>query len=202
MPRRTGPVVAVLLALSLLLTGCRSSGKTSSAAPDSGDSQSSSAPLADTGPGSIGASKLDSGAQCPSRNTKAFAKTRFVLHTGEAFGAFHRYLYKPYKAGAFAKGSPGRVEGFAKAGLAALFIKRQARLASEDVKADPSLCAFIVARLAVIEDGVSGAVVKLKGGDPSDLTNINTAVSLMKSSLSGKGVAVREDPNPNLSATG
>jgi hypothetical protein len=42
---------------------------------------------------------------CPTSNTKSFAKTKFVLHAGLAFGAFHRYLYKPYQAGTFNKGA-------------------------------------------------------------------------------------------------
>lgn len=204
MPRRTAPVLAVLLALSLVLTGCGSKSKTVSGATGGGSSQSqaSTAPQAGAGTGSSAAGTPDSGAQCPSSNTKTFAKSRFVLHTGEAFGAFHRYLYKPYKAGAFAKGSPGRIKGFAKAALAALFIKRQVRLASEDVKANPSLCKAIAAPLAQVGDGISGAVNKLKGGDPSGITDTNTAVSGIESSAAGKGVAVKEDPNPNLNSTG
>ena len=37
-----------------------------------------------------------------------FAKTKFVLHTGLAIGAFRRYIYKPWKAGKFQKGADGR----------------------------------------------------------------------------------------------
>jgi len=29
------------------------------------------------------------------------AKTKFVLHAGLAFGAFHRYIYEPFRSGAF-----------------------------------------------------------------------------------------------------
>jgi hypothetical protein len=39
-----------------------------------------------------------------------FAKTKFVLHAGLAFGAIHRYIYKPLRAGALRSGTPGRVK--------------------------------------------------------------------------------------------
>ena len=42
-----------------------------------------------------------------------FAKTKFVLHTGLALGAFHRYIYKPWKAGKLKKGAGGRVVALA-----------------------------------------------------------------------------------------
>jgi len=132
------------------------------------------------------------GTQCPSTNTKNFAKSRFVLHTGEAFGAFHRYLYKPYKAGSFRKGTPGRLKAFVKAGAAALFIKRQVRLATEDVKANPTLCKAVAAPLAKVGDTISGAVSKLKGGDASGITDANTSIDGIKSSSASNGVAVKD----------
>ncbi len=136
--------------------------------------------------------------QCPSSNAKNFAKTRFVLHTGEAFGAFHRYLYKPYQAGAFSKGSAGRLKTFLKAGAAALFLKRQVRLASEDVKANPTLCKIIAAPLVKVGDTISAAVSKLKGGDPSGIVAANTNITSIENSSASHGVAVKEDLNPNL----
>ncbi len=195
MSRRTPPIVAVLLAVSLLLTGCggKSSTATGSTGGGSSQSQASAAPQ---GQASTGADAA--GTQCPSSNAKNFAKTRFVLHTGEAFGAFHRYLYKPYQAGSFRKGSPGRIKAFVKAAAAALFIKRQVRLATEDVKANPTLCKAVAAPLAKVGDTISGAVSKLKGGDASGITDANTSIASIKSSSASHGVAVTEDPNPNL----
>jgi len=193
--RRTPPIVAVLLAVSLLLTGCggKSSTATGSSGGGSSQSQASTAPQGQASTGAAAA-----GTQCPSSNTKNFAKTRFVLHTGEAFGAFHRYLYKPYQAGSFHKGTPGRLKAFVKAGAAALFIKRQVRLATEDVKANPTLCKAVAAPLAKVGDTISGAVNKLKGGDASGITDANTSIDGIKSSSASNGVAVKENPNPNL----
>ena len=53
------------------------------------------------------------------------AKTKFVLHAGLAFGAFHRYILEPYRAGAFRKGAPGRTKALVKAGAAGLFAYRE-----------------------------------------------------------------------------
>jgi hypothetical protein len=52
-------------------------------------------------------------------------------------------------------------------GLAALFVKREIRLASEDVKANPTLCKAIAAPLGKIGDAVQAAFDKLKTGDAS-----------------------------------
>jgi len=201
--RRTPPIVAVLLAVSLLLTGCggKSSTATGTSGGGSSQSQASTAPQsqASTAPqGQASTGTAAAGTQCPSSNTKNFAKSRFVLHTGEAFGAFHRYLYKPYQAGSFRKGTPGRLKAFLKAGAAALFIKRQVRLATEDVKANPTLCKAVAAPLGKVGDTISGAVSKLKGGDASGITDANTSIDGIKSSSASNGVAVKEDPNPNL----
>jgi len=50
---------------------------------------------------------------------------------------FHRYLYTSPTGGHFKKGASGRITAFIKGGLAALFIKREVRLASQVVKANP-----------------------------------------------------------------
>jgi len=47
-------------------------------------------------------------------------------------------------------------------------------------------------------DTISGAVSKLKGGDASGITDANTSIASIKSSSASHGVAVTEDPNPNL----
>jgi hypothetical protein len=186
-PRRDRPVgarrtlaltTAVLLAMVIALAGCGKSTTTNSgaAAPTSSSSVA-------------GASAATT---CPTSNTTAFAKTKFVLHTGLAFGTFHRYIYKPFKAGGFSKGAHGRVVAFVKAGATALFIKREIRLATEDVKANPTLCKAIAAPLAKLGDAISGAVTKLKGGDPSAITDANSQISDITSKSSSNGAPITE----------
>ncbi len=193
MSRRTAPVLAVLLALSVLLTGC---GASKTTATGTGSSQSSSQPSGGASADSSGSA--GSSGDCPTSNTKSFAKTKFVLHAGLAFGAFHRYLYKPYKNHAFSKGANGRFKTILKAGAAALFIKREVRLATEDVKANPSLCKGIAAPLAKVGDGISGAVTKLKGGDPIGIEDANSSISSIKDSAARKGTTVKEDDSASV----
>ncbi|WP_299569381.1 hypothetical protein [uncultured Williamsia sp.] len=188
--RRLAVLLMILVAPIALLAGCKKSDSSSSAAPSSAavsTSQSGSAPSG-------------SATDCPTSNTTSFAKTKFVAHSGLAFGAFHRYLYKPYRAGTFTKGADGRLTAFAKGGLAALFIKREIRLASEDVKANPTLCRAIAAPLARIGDTVQAAFDKVKSGDASGIDGVESAITSVSSSSKKDGVDITENDNPDLNS--
>lgn len=82
-----------------------------------------------------------------------FAKVKFVLHSALAYGAFHRYVYKPYRAGAFKSGASGRTKALAKAGAAALFAANELRLARRAALSDD--------RLRAIGDRIAGLVPNL-----------------------------------------
>jgi len=190
--------VVLLLAL-VLVAGCGPSTH-NAGAPSAGTSAGADDAIpADPSGTSADAQPIDE--SCPTSNTISFAKTKFVLHAGLAFGAFHRYLYKPYQAGTFKKGASGRITAFIKGGLAALFIKREVRLASQDVKANPTLCKAIAAPLGKIGDGVQSAFDKLKSGDASGVTSVNALVSSVEGSSGKDGVAITENDNPDLSST-
>ncbi len=137
-------------------------------------------------------------ADCPTTNTTSFATTEFVLRSGLAFGAFHRYLYRPYRAGTFSKGADGRVTAFVKGGAATLFIEREVRLASEDVAANPTLCKAIAEPLAKAGDTVAAAFAEVKGGNASGIDGVNSAISSIASSSSKNGVDITEDDNPDI----
>jgi hypothetical protein len=187
---RTVRTLLLLVLLPLLLVGCGP--KNSSQAGGDTDPADPAGTSADAAP-------IDE--SCPTSNTISFAKTKFVLHTGLAFGAFHRYLYKPYKAGTFKKGADGRITAIIKGGLAALFVKREIRLASADVKANPTLCKAIAAPLGKLGDTVQAAFDKLKGGDPSGIEDANGAISSIESTSSKDGVAITENENADLTST-
>jgi hypothetical protein len=188
---RADRLLVLVLLLPLLLVGGCGPNSASSAAGDS-------VPADPTGTSSD-AQPID--ASCPTSNTIAFAKTKFVLHSGLAFGAFHRYLYKPYQAGTFQKGASGRIAAFVKGGLAALFVKREIRLASEDVKANPTLCKAIAAPLAKIGDSVQSALDKLKSGDASGITDTNSLISSVEDSSSKGGAPITENEDADLTST-
>lgn len=183
-------MIPMLIALTLLAGGCKNNSSSTSTAAASSAPQASTA---DSAPASTSANG------CPTSNTTDFAKTKFVLHTGLAFGAFHRYLYKPFRAGTFTTGTKiHRVVVFAKAGAAALFIKREVRLAIVDVKANPTLCKTLAAPLTALGDGISGAVTKLKGGDTTAVEDVQKSVTSIESAASSGGAAITEDPNASI----
>lgn len=190
MKRRTASLLAVLLTFAMFVAGCGGSSTNTGSAGSSASTQSQVQPT--PAGGGAGAASAPAGAagQCPTNNTKVFAKTRFVLRAAEAFGVFHRYLYKPYHKGAFAKGVNGRLRTFVKAGLAVLFIKRQVRLATEDAKANATLCNAVAAPLTQIKDTLSGAVDQLKNGDTSGIEGLNSVVSAVQGSAAKRGIAV------------
>lgn len=176
-------LLSLVLAFAVLIAGCGPTSSTASQALAS-SAAASEAPATNSAGGSA----------CPTSNTTPFDKTKFVLHAGLAFGAFHRYLYKPYRAGTFTTGTKThRVLTFTKAGAAALFVKREVRLASEDVKGNPTLCKAIAAPLASLGDNISGAVTKLKGGDASGLSSDNGLVSQVEKSATGGGAPITEN---------
>jgi len=85
-----------------------------------------------------------------------FAKTKFVLHAGLAFGAFHRYILKPYRAGSFRKNAPGRTKALAKAGAAALFAYHELKVARTDAVCDGP-------RLRALAGSISNALSAING---------------------------------------
>jgi len=68
-----------------------------------------------------------------------FAKTKFVLHTGLALGAFKRWIYDPWKDGSFSQGAEGRKKALVKAGLAGAFTLRELKAARDAALSDDQL---------------------------------------------------------------
>lgn len=146
--RRTAVVLVSLLLLAGLVTGC---GSSSSSSASSGSAASQPATTA-------------SGS---STGTTHFAKTKFLLHAGLAFGAFHRYIYKPFKTGAFGTAGRGRkVLIVAKGALAALFVEHELRLAAGDVQSS-SLLRHLFSPFTALADRVRSLGSGLRGGSTS-----------------------------------
>jgi hypothetical protein len=122
-----------------------------------------------------------------------FAKTKFVLHMGLAFGAFHRYIYKPLKSGAFKSGAPGRTKAFLKAAAAALFAAHELKLANADALSDEHL-----RPLAEKVDGLFKKLASLggalKGGslNPADILGSAGAVDTLAAASGGLGVGIKD----------
>jgi hypothetical protein len=120
------------------------------------------------------------------------ATTKFVFHTGLALGVFHRYVYKPFKAGDFRHPLLHKL-ALLKAGAAALFIAHEVRLASEDAKASALLRKFI-APLQSLASSIGGLASGLKSGHPDTaaLGSANSEVEALKGGAAAAGVPVRE----------
>ncbi len=208
--RRVTAVLALLLAGCLLVAGCGSKTSTTGAGSGSGTTSSSpagsspAAPSTSSGSGAAGAGSSSSSASgstdangCPTSNTTTFAKSKFVLHTGLAFGTFHRYIYKPFKAGQFSSGASGRVATFAKGGATALFAKREIRLASQDVKANPTLCRVLAAPLSKLAATFDGLGTKLKHGDTSGVSDANSQIAGISAASAKGGAPITERTDEN-----
>ncbi len=190
-------VVLALVLPVLVIAGCGPT-STGSVAPSAAATPTTATPTS-AAQGTADNAPIDP--TCPATSTTAFAKTKFVGHAGLAFGAFHRYLWKPYRAGTFGRGASGRVTAFVKGGLAALFVKREVRLADEDAKADPTLCRAIAAPLATIGNDVTSAVDELRSGNAAGVNGVDSAISSVESSSGTQGTPITENEDPDLSST-
>jgi hypothetical protein len=74
----------------------------------------------------------------PSTTTTSHPNVRFLLHFGLAGGAFHHFIYLPFKAGDFAHPLSHKL-AVAKAGAAALFVYHELKLSADDVKSSQTL---------------------------------------------------------------
>ncbi len=184
-------VVLTVVLGALVLVGCGKS-TTTSAGSSAGVTSSVPAAGAAGGAGTSGSGPTTSAGGCPTSNTKSFAKSKFVLHVGLAAGTFHRYLYKPFKAGTFHKGASGRISGLVKGGATALFDEHEIRQAITDVKANPTLCKVLIAPLSEVADKFTAMKSKLTSGDTTSLDTVNSSLSSISSTSAKDGTPITE----------
>lgn len=184
--RRSVLTIVPLLLVALLLGGCGGSTKNNSSAATT-PSAGASEPTAGSTPSTSTAADT-----CPASTTKSFAKTKFVAHVGLAAGSFHRWIWKPYKAGTFAKGAHGRLKATIKAGLTAAFIAHEVKIASEDVSASPALCKVLKKPLVALGNQLDGLKSKITGGDLSSLDGVNTAIAGVTTLSDKNGAQITE----------
>lgn len=121
-----------------------------------------------------------------------FAKTKFALHAGLAFGAFHHFIYKPAKAGDFKHPLLHKLE-VVKAGLAAVFVVHELKIALADARSSP-LLAKLLHPLLALQDRISALTGKVKHGSvtASDLAPANGQISSIKSQAQSAGYGITE----------
>ena len=163
-------VITLVMGLMILLggaTACSSSSSSTQAATPASQTASSTA--------------SPSTASCASAGTRKIPKTRLLADLALTYGAFHRYLYKPYKAGAFRKGADGRIKAIIKAGLATAVIVKLLSNAKENAAADPTLCKYVPS-MDNIKASLSNLADKIKGGSAtsSDADSTNSLFEQLK----------------------
>jgi hypothetical protein len=160
---------ALLVALALAASACGSSSKSSS-------TTSAAAPAT----------------SATSTNGVKLAKTKFALHAGLAFGAFHRWIYKPLKAGDFAHPLSHKA-ALVKAGLAGAFTYHELGLALHDAQSDPTL-SKLVAPITDLQNKINGTTSSLKSGhaDPAQIEDVNGSIGSIHTQAASAGQPITE----------
>jgi hypothetical protein len=153
--------------------------------------------------GALAAAGCGSSSSSNSATTKAAATTAaanpaklatasFVLHAGVAFGAFHRYIYAPLRAGEL-KNLRAHKLVVAKATAAAFLVVHELKLATAVARASPALKALDTP-LAVLSGGFTAALVRLKAGhfNPLEIETANSAIDSIKGGAAAAGAAITE----------
>ncbi|RFU42910.1 hypothetical protein DZF91_04015 [Actinomadura logoneensis] len=203
MPRKL-LVLPVLLALVLLGTGA--CGSKAHHASDTSGVTTASPGGGEQSPGGTGPGGAQSPggtaspAVCPTESTKKFAKTRFVADAGLAFGAFHRWIYKPWQAGSFKSGAQNRKKTIVKAAAAGAFVVNRLNAGRKLVNADPTLCKTLKQPLDSLWNHLSGLTGKLKSGnvDPNEIGSVGGAVEKFRQEAAQQGANIKDKTPPNV----
>jgi hypothetical protein len=119
-----------------------------------------------------------------------FAKTKFALHAGIAAAAFYRYIYKPYRAGAFKSGAPGRRKALVKAGATAVFAAHELRVAARNARCDGPALKRVADPLAAVLAPLDSLHGLSTGGGLGEIATAQAALSRLSTASTGAGVPV------------
>jgi hypothetical protein len=115
-----------------------------------------------------------------------------MLHAGLAFGAFHHFIYLPIKAGALKHPFLHKLT-LIKAGLAALFVYHELKLAATDAQSSKLLrtlfapLTFVANKLRALKDSIVSG-----GANPSDITGLSSQLSQISSTAASKGQPISQ----------
>jgi hypothetical protein len=139
-----------------------------------------------------GSSNSSSGSTAPNSTSIHFAKTKFALHAGLAFGTFHHFIYQPFKAGDFSHPFSHKFT-ILKAVAAGLFVEHEVKTALADARAS-KLLSHVVAPLAALGGGLALIRATIKSGHPNAgaITSANSNVSSAEFNSSSAGQPIKE----------
>ena len=122
-------------------------------------------------------------AGCQQVGSVSFDKTKFVLHAGLAFGAFHHFISQPLQAGALSGTDP-----LANAGLAAVFTAHELKLAKVAAQSSPTLC-HQAEGFNEVAMGLAGLTAKIKDGsvNPGKIAKLDGKVHALQAGAAAGG---------------
>ncbi len=122
------------------------------------------------------------------------AVPKFIFHAGLAFGAFHHFIYLPFKAGKFTSGGIfSKLKNYLEAGAAALFVYHETKLALQDAQQNKVL-KVLVSPLTAVVALFNTIVSKVKGHslDAATIGSAESAVSSIESQAHSSGSPITE----------
>ncbi len=129
---------------------------------------------------------------------------KFALHAGLAFGAFHRWIYKPLKDGTFSGGLLTHKLALVKAALAGLSAYHELKIAIQDAQASPKL-RKLVAPATALGNKLKAIAEGAKGGsiDPSAVTALSGDVTSLSGLAKQAGISITpQEPSASALAGG
>jgi hypothetical protein len=140
---------------------------------------------------SPGAGSGSSGGSSGTASTPVkLAKTKFVLHAGLAFGAFHRYIYKPARAGDFGHPFSHKLT-IIKAAAASVFVVHELRIALQDAQSSP-LLSKLVSPITALESRLGSLRSDVTSGNTGAITQANSQVGAIESQSASSGTSIQE----------
>jgi len=124
----------------------------------------------------------------------ALAVPKFIFHAGLAFGAFHHFIYLPFKAGKFTSGSTfSKIKNYVLAGGAALFIYHETKLALADAQQNKVLKVLVTPLTAAVAL-FNTIVSKIKGHklDATTMTSAQNSITSIESQAKTNGSSITE----------
>ena len=126
-------------------------------------------------------------------------KTRFLLHAGAGFYAFHHFVWARYKNGGFSASDPHRKGNIVKAALALLFAYHEFKVAyGIAYKSNSKTLHALIAPLNRLGGAVNTVYTRLKGGQYSDadIQSLNNNVNSFGRLSASDGYTIKDRAVP------
>jgi hypothetical protein len=128
------------------------------------------------------------------REASLVAVPKVIFHAGLAFGAFHHFIYTPFKDGKFTKGSIfSKIKAYAAAALAGLFVYHESKLALADAKQNKALGVLVAPLTALVSlfDTIASKI-KSRNLDSSTIDSVESSITSIEAKAKSSGSTVVE----------